>query len=310
MAKYVLKRLLLMIPTLLSVAFAIFGLMSLTEIDPGRLLLGDAASQADVDAKNHEFGLDKPVPVQFFDYIKNIIFHGDFGKSWFSQKTVGAEILNRVPMSVKLALLAMLCSVIVGVPLGILSAVKQYTFIDTFARLFAMIFAAFPSFWMGLMLLLVFSLRLGWLPTTGAETLAHFVLPVIALGVPHAASLLRLTRSSMLETIRADYIRTARAKGVPNAVVITKHALRNALLPIITQCGMTFGAMLGGSVVTEKVFAMPGIGTKLVDSIKQCDVPLVVGSCLLISAMYSLVMLAVDLLYAFVDPRIKAKYTK
>ena len=204
----------------------------------------------------------------------------------------------------------MMCSVLIGVPLGILSAVKQYTFLDTFSRLFAMIFAAFPSFWMGLLLLLLFALKLDLLPTTGADTWAHFILPVIALGVPHAASLLRLTRSSMLETIRADYIRTARAKGVPNAVVITKHALRNALLPIITQCGMTFGAMLGGSVVTEKVFAMPGIGTKLVDSIKQCDMPLIVGACLLISAMYSIIMLVVDLLYAFVDPRIKAKYSK
>lgn len=310
MAKYVLKRLLLMIPTLLIVAFTIFFLMSLTEIDPGRLLLGDAASQADVDAKNSEFGLDKPVYVQFFDYVKNILLHGDFGNSWFTRKTVVAELFARIPTSVKLALSGMLCSVLIGVPLGVLSAVKQYTFLDTFSRLFAMIFAAMPSFWLGLILLLVFALKLDWLPTSGADSFQHYIMPLVALGVPNAAALLRLTRSSMLETIRADYIRTARAKGVPNAVVITKHALRNALLPIITQCGLTFGAMLGGSVVTEKVFAMPGIGTKLVDSIKQCDVPLVVGSCLLISAMYSLVMLVVDLLYAFVDPRIKAKYSK
>jgi len=310
MGNYIIKRLLLMIPTLLIVALAIFMLMSLTEIDPGRLLLGDAASQEDVDAKNSEFGLDKPAPVQFFNYVKNIVLNGDFGNSWFTRKTVADELFARIPTSLKLATLGMLVTLVVGVPLGILSAVKQYSFLDTFSRISAMIIAALPSFWLGLLLLLLFALKLGWLPTSGDKSFLNFIMPMIALGLPHAASMLRLTRSSMLETIRADYIRTAMAKGVPKGKVILSHALRNALLPIITQTGLQFGAMVGGSVVTEKVFAMPGLGTKLVDSVKQCDVPLVVGTCLIISITYSFVMLAVDLLYAYVDPRIKAKYSK
>lgn len=310
MSKYIIKRLLLVIPTLLIVALVIFVLMSMTEIDPGRLLLGDAASQEDVDAKNAEFGLDKPVIVQFANYIKNIVTRGDFGNSWFSRKAVGDELFANIPVSIRLATLGLLCTLAISIPLGILSAVKQYSFLDTFSRISAMIFAAVPSFWLGMILLLVFSLKLGWLPTTGADTWRNYIMPTVALGVPHAAAMLRMVRSSMLETIRADYIRTAKAKGVPNGMVIMRHALRNALLPIITQSGLQFGAMLGGSVVTEKVFAMPGIGTKLVNSIKQCDIPVVMGACLLISAMYCLIMLAVDLLYAFVDPRIKAKYSK
>lgn len=310
MGKYFVKRLLLMIPTLLIVALAIFMLMSLTKIDPGRLLLGDAASQEDVDAKNSEFGLDKSALVQFLNYIKNIVFHGDFGHSWFTRKSVSDELFARIPTSLKLASLGMLVTLLVGVPLGILSAVKQYSFLDTFSSISAMIIAALPSFWLGLLLLLLFSLKLGWLPTSGDAGFLNFIMPMFALGLPQAATMLRLTRSSMLETIRADYIRTAKAKGVPKGAVIVRHALRNALLPIITQTGLQFGAMVGGSVVTEKVFAMPGLGTKLVDSVKQCDVPLVVGACLLISITYSFVMLAVDLLYAYVDPRIKAKYSK
>ena len=310
MGKYVIRRLLLVIPTLLIVSLGIFYLMSLTGIDPGRLLLGDTASQEEVDAKNAEFNLDKPVIVQWFDYIWGIVSRGDFGQSYFTRRQVAADLGSCIGVSLRLAFFSMIFTLIVSVPLGILSAVKQYSFLDTFTRVSAMVFSAIPSFWLGLLLLLVFALKLGWLPTTGSASFKYFILPVIALSFPNAAATLRLTRSSMLETIRADYIRTAKAKGVPNGTVIMKHALRNALLPIITQTGLQFGALLGGSVVTEKVFAMTGIGTKLVNAIKQCDIPLVIGACLLISTMYCLVMLIVDLLYAFVDPRIKAKYSR
>jgi peptide/nickel transport system permease protein len=202
----------------------------------------------------------------------------------------------------------MCLSAVLGISMGIFSAVRQYSVMDHVLTVVALVFASMPSFWLGLMLLILFSLKLGWFPSFGADTLKHFFLPTLTLALPSAAGLLRLTRASMLETIRQEYIRTARAKGASNKRVIWKHALRNALLPVVTSLGGGFGASLGGAIIAETVFAMPGMGTLMTTAIRQKDVPMVMGATLFLAVLCSLVVLATDILYAFIDPRIKAKY--
>lgn len=309
MTKYVIKRILLIIPTILIVSLVLFFMLSFANSDPGRTILGDYATQEEVDQKNHELGVDRPVIVQWFNYFKQIVTKGSFGQSWFLKKETTETISAAFPVSLQLSTYVMLLCLIVGVPIGIISAVKQYSFIDNFSRIANMLLSAMPSFLIALILLIFFSLKLGWLPTTGSASFKYFILPTIAMGLPHTATMQRLTRSSMLETIRADYVRTAKAKGAPNGQVIFKHALRNALLPIITQAGILFSTCIGGGVVTEKVFAMNGLGQTMVAAVQSRDVPIIITCCLLISAIYCLVMLIVDVLYAFVDPRIKAKYS-
>ena len=204
----------------------------------------------------------------------------------------------------------MLLAVRLGVPLGILSAVKQYSFLDVLNSVVAMFLSAIPAFWLGLLSILLFALKLRLLPSDGADTASAFILPIVTLALPGAAELLRLTRSTMLEIIRQDYIRTARAKGASERIVIWRHALRNATLPIITVAGMYFGSLLGGSVITESVFSMPGVGSLTITAIRSKDIPQVMACVLLMAALFCLIMLLVDLLYAFLDPRIRARYTK
>ena len=218
------------------------------------------------------------------------------------------SILARFPNTLFLAVLSMCVSALLGVTLGIVSAVKQYQAIDRVLVVTALIFASIPGFWLGLMLLLLFSLKLGWLPSFGSGSLKNFILPTVTVSLTSAAGLLRLTRASMLETVRQEYIRTARAKGAPEKLVIYKHALRNALIPVVTTMGTSFGASLGGAIIAETVFAMPGMGTLLTTAIRQKDIPMVMGATLFLAFLFSLVILLVDILYAFIDPRIKAKY--
>lgn len=307
MPRYILKRLLLTIPVLIGTIFIVFSIMSLTPGDPGTLILGVTAKPEDIAALNAEFGYDQPFLIRFFNYIKDIVTRFDFGNSYRTRTPVFAEILARFPSTFKLALFSMALSSILGISLGILSAVKQYSFTDSFLTVIAMFFAAIPGFWLGLMLMLLFSLKLGWLPASGIETWRHFILPTVTLSFGGAAGLLRLTRSTMLETIRQDYIRTARAKGASERAVIWKHALKNALLPVITSLGMTFGASLGGAIIIETVFGMPGLGTHIVTAIRQKDVPVVLGSTLFLAVLFCLIMLVVDVLYAFIDPRIRSR---
>lgn len=310
MIRYVLKRLLLLIPVLLGVAFIIFSIMALTPGDPGRMILGENASTEAVAQLNEQLGVNDPFFVRFFNYIYNAVVKLDFGTSYRTSKPVFDDVFARTPNSLLIAFNGILLATIIGIPIGILSAVKQYSAIDTFARVTAMLTAAIPPFWLGMMLIFIFSLKLGWLPSSGAASPLHFILPMITLGIPYAGSQLRMTRSTMLETIRQDYVRTARAKGVPEGTIIFKHALRNALLPIITITATSFGGLLGGAVITETVFSIPGLGTLIVTAIRQRDTPVVLAATIFLAFMFGLIMLAVDLLYAFVDPRIKAKYTK
>ena len=303
MHKYVIKRLLYMIPVLLGVAFLVFTILSLTPGDPGSIILGITAKPEDMAALNAEFGYDQPFLVRFFNYIGDIIFHFSLGTSYQTRQPVIEDIMARFPNTLLLTVFSMSIASILGISLGILSAVKQYSVLDH-----TLVFASIPGFWLGLMLMLLFSLKLHWLPSYGAGSLKHFILPTLTVCMGSAAGLLRLTRSAMLETVRQEYIRTAKAKGASPKRIIWKHALRNALLPVVTTLGTSFGASLGGAIIAETVFAMPGMGTLITTAIRQKDIPVVMGATLFLATLFSLIILVVDVLYAFIDPRIKAKY--
>lgn len=308
MKKYIFKRILYMIPVLLGVAFLVFSILALTPGDPGSIILGITAKQEDIAALNAQFGYDKPFLVRFFNYIFDLVFHFDLGTSYSRRQPVINDIMARFPNTLLLALMSMSLSALIGVTLGIISAVRQYSVLDHVLVVTALVFASVPGFWLALMLLLFFSLRLKWLPSFGADSLKHFILPTITVSLTSAAGLLRLTRASMLETVRQEYIRTAKAKGAAENVVIWRHALRNALIPVVTTIGTSFGASLGGAIIAETVFAMPGMGTLLTNAIRQKDVPVVMGATLFLALLFSMVVLIVDILYAFIDPRIRAKY--
>lgn len=308
MYKYVIKRLLYMIPVLLGVAFLVFTILSLTPGDPGTIILGVTAKPEDIASLNAEFGYDKPFLVRFFSYIGDIIFHFDLGTSYQTRQPVIDDIAARFPNTLLLAVLSMSAASIIGISLGILSAVKQYSKLDYTCVIVALIFACIPGFWLGLMLMLLFSLKLKWLPAYGAGSLKHFILPTMTVCMSSASGLLRLTRSAMLETVRQEYIRTAKAKGASQKRIIWKHALRNALLPVVTTLGTSFGASLGGAIIAESVFAIPGMGTLITNAIRQKDVPVVMSATLFLAVLFSIIILIVDVLYAFIDPRIKAKY--
>lgn len=294
----------------MGVTLIIFFVMELSPGDPASTILGGGASQEAIDMLNHELGYDKPALSRLLTYIVNVFTKGDFGNSYRTRLPVIDSILPRIPVSLRVAFFAITFAVLLGVPIGVMSAVNQYSLLDTIPTVTALFLSALPGFWLGMMLLYIFSLRLGWLPSHGIDTWTCFILPTISLGLPYAAQEMRFTRSSMLETIRQDYVRTARAKGAGERRVIWRHALKNALLPVITITGGNFAAMLGGAVVTETLYSIPGLGSLIVTSIKIKDTPTVMGCTFMLAAICSLVLLCVDLLYAAVDPRIKAKYSK
>jgi peptide/nickel transport system permease protein len=305
--KYVTKRLLTTIPTLFFITFIIFAIMSFTPGDPGRLILGNFAPQESVDLMNKQLGYDQPYLIRFGAYIKNAVTL-NFGNSYRSGDPVITEILARLPHTLALTVICVLSCSLAGISLGILAAVKQYSMADNTLTVLALFFSSVPAFWLGMMLIYLFSYKLGWFPTNGIGSWKAFVLPSITLTLSGIGGMLRLTRSTMLEAIRQDYIRTAKAKGVPQNVVVWRHALKNALLPVVTMIGMSFGGLLGGAVVVENVFSIPGIGSLLVNAIRMKDIPVVMGCTIFLSALFSLIMLLVDILYAYIDPRIKAKY--
>lgn len=298
----------MMIPVLIGVSVLVFSMIYIAPGDPARIILGDTASDEDVFQLREELGLNDPFYVQYFNYIKNILFKGDLGTSYVTGRSVTTEIMDRWPTTLLLALLSVCISTVIGIPVGIISATKQYSIIDNLAMVLALIGVSMPNFWQGLILILVFSVRLGWLPPSGFYGPLYWILPAITIGTSTAATITRMTRSSMLEVIRQDYIRTARSKGQKEIIVIIKHALRNALIPIITVIGLQFGKGIGGAILTESIFSVPGLGKLMVDSIKARNYPVVQGGVLLIAAAFSLINLFVDILYAFADPRIKSQY--
>lgn len=297
-----------MIPVILGVTLIVYFIMSLAPGDPARSILGEQATEEQVNALREEMGLNDSVIVQYFRYIWNLL-HGDLGTSYQSRIDVSKEIFSRFPNTIKLALAASLISVILALPLGIIAAVKQNTFFDSASMFFAIIGISCPTFWFGLILILIFSVKLKLLPVGGhADQLRGLILPAITLGFNSMASMARVTRSSMLEVIRQDYVRTARAKGVSNKNVILQHAVPNAMIPTVTIIGLRIGGLLAGAVICETVFSWPGIGRLLVQSIQSRNTPVVLGCIIIFSICFSLVNLIVDILYAFIDPRIKSQY--
>jgi len=308
MWKYILKRVVAVIPVILGVTFIVYMIMSMAPGDPVMQLVGEQATQDQIDAKRAELGLDKPVLVQYVNYVFKLV-QGDFGDSYKTKTGVITEITARFPTTLKISLTAVTIAVVLALPLGVVAAVKQNTWIDGVSMFIALLGVSVPIFWMGLMLLLLFSLRLGWFPASGTNAgIRSFVLPGVALGFQSMATIARTTRSSMLEVIRQDYIRTARSKGVPYSTVIRRHALRNALIPTVTMVGLQIGNLLSGSVLTETVFGMPGLGRFMINSISGRDTPAVLGCIIIFTLIFSVVNLLVDLLYGFIDPRIRAQY--
>lgn len=308
MIKYILRRLLMLIPVLLGVTFIVFTLMYITPGDPARLVLGESAPEEAVEQLREEMGLNKPFLIQYFNYMKKLIFNQDLGNSYVTRQPVMKEIIAAFPSTIKLAASSVLFAIILGIPIGIISAVKKYSFFDNVTMAFALIGISMPVFWLGLLLILFFSVQLKVLPSSGYASFKHMILPAVSLGAQSVAIIARMTRSSMLEVSGQDYIRTARAKGQKERVVVLKHAFRNALIPISTSIGLQFGGLLGGAVLTETIFSIPGIGRLMVDSIKMRDFPMVQGSVLVISITFCIVNLMVDLYYAYIDPRVKTQY--
>ena len=307
MYKFVMKRILMMIPVLIGISFIIFTIISFTPGNPAKLILGERASQEAIDKLNEELGYNDPFLVKYFNYLKDA-FRGDFGTSYKSGLRVIDEIIDKFPTTLLLAIIVVVISIIISIPLGVLAAVKKGSLFDGASMVIALLFTAMPAFWLGLLLILSLSLKFDLFPVTGSETLAHFILPALTLSAGNVAMILRMTRSSMLEVVRQDYIRTARAKGATEKLVIYKHALKNALIPVVTAVGVNFGYTLGGSVLIESVFGMKGLGTLLLTAIRTKDVPLVMGSVLFMSLAFSIVTLLVDISYGYIDPRIKAQY--
>lgn len=307
MWKFIAKRLVAMVPVLLGVTLVIYLILNMAPGDPAKVILGEQATPEQIAELREEMGLNDPVLVQYARYIFNLV-QGDMGESYNSGLKCNVEIFARFPNTLRLTICAISLAVILALPIGIVAAVKQNSIFDGVSMFIALIGLSMPVFWLGLLLILFFSLRLGWFPSSGADGWKSLVLPTVTLGFQQMASIARVTRSSMLEVIRADYIRTARAKGVAESKVITKHALKNALIPTVTVVGLQFGGMLGGSVMTESVYAWPGIGRLMVQSINKRDIPMVLGCVIMFSVTSSVVNLLVDVLYGFIDPRIKSQY--
>lgn len=299
-----------MIPTILGVTLIIFAVMSITPGDPGRAILGTSAPQADIDAYNKALGYDLPFIQKYLNYLKKMIIDQDFGISYLTKQQVFQEIWPRFQVTIKLAFFGVILSALIGVPFGIYAAVKQYSLWDTIPSIVAFVMAAFPAFVLGLLFLFIFSLRLNILPSYGIGSFKHYIMPALAISIPPSAQNMRFTKSSMLEAIRQDYVRTARAKGAAETTVIWKHTLRNALLPVVTQIGLNLGMLIAGAVVVEKIFSIPGIGSLIVDRIAYKDEPVIIAGTILISITFTIVMLLVDIIYAFIDPRIRAKYSR
>jgi len=297
----------MLIPVFLGVMFVIFVLAHFTPGDPARTMLGEVASPEAIEELREELGLNDPLLVQYFNFVVNAV-QLDFGVSYQTRRDVFTEIFARFPNTLQLAGMGVILAIIIGIPLGIVSAVKQYTPFDFGATFFGLLGVSIPNFWLGMMMIILFSVTLQWLPPTGFQEWRQWIMPTIAIGTGSCATIMRMTRSSMLECIRQDYIRTARAKGQKERVVIFKHALRNALIPVTTVAGLQFGFLLGGAVLTETIFAIPGMGSQLVSAITNRDFAIVRGGVTLIDVSFTVVNLAVDILYSFIDPRIRSQY--
>ena len=288
---------------LLAISIAVFLVLHLIPGDPARSAAGPDASEEDIDLIRKSYGLDKPLPIQYWIYLKKLV-RGDLGRSFRTRRPVTQEIRRRLPATAELSACAMLIAVVLGIPIGIISSLRPKTLLDNIVTFLAVFGISMPIFLLGLILMILFSATLMWLPPTGRGGLAHLILPSFTLGLPYVATIARLTRSNMLDVISEDYIRTARSKGLNEWIVVYKHALTNALIPVVTILGLYFGRMLGGAVITETVFAWPGLGRYMIDAIIMRDIYVVQGTILVFAVAVVVVNLIVDLLYGLLDPRI------
>ena len=313
MIRYIIKRLLWMIPIILGVSVIVFLLMTFCPGDPAQIILGSTATQADLEAMRVELGLNQSRLVRLATYMNDVFLHFDLGSSWITKVDIASTIADRMPRTLILAVVTLLIAYGLGIPLGIVAATHQNKWQDHISMILALIGVAIPNFWLALLLIIVFSVNLGWLPAMGVGTgiagLKYYILPGLSNCAGALANCARQTRSSMLDVIRADYITTARSKGVPERSVIYKHGLKNALIPIITQMGTTFGRLLGGAMIIETIFSLPGMGEFIIDAVNNRDYPVVQGGTIVLAIAFSIAMLIIDLLYAAVDPRIKAQYS-
>lgn len=303
MAQYLIRRLVVLVPILLGASILIFAVMRLIPGDPARQALGPEATGEQVEVLREAWRLDEPLIVQYLAWLDRAV-QGDLGQSIVSRVPVTEELMTRFPATLQLTIASMVVALVFGLLFGIVSAVNHNSVVDRASMLFALLGICTPTFWLGLILLLIFSVRLQWLPSAGAGGLSHLILPALTLGISAAAVVARVTRSSMIEVFSEDFVRTARAKGLTERLVVGRHALKNALIPVITILGLEFGGLLAGSVITETVFAYPGIGQLLINSINNRDFPIVQGALLLFAVQFVIINLIVDLLYARVDPRI------
>lgn len=309
MGKFILKRLLILIPVLLGVSLLVFTILDLIPTEVASIHLGMSATPEGIAQWNQEHGLNDPFFKRYFDYLIALL-HGDLGKSWTTNLPIAEEFRQRIPSTLILAAGTMVIVLGLGIPVGVLSAVKQYSIFDYVSIVMSMLLTSMPSFWLALLLILKFALDLNWLPATGGDSLRHFILPWITLSASMLAQMIRMTRSAMLEVVRADYIQTARAKGAKTLRIVIVHELRNAMLPMITVTGIILGQTLGGAIVTETIFALPGVGTYLLSSINKCDMPAVMCSVLFVAAIIGIINLLVDVLYMWVDPRLRGQFVK
>ncbi|MDH5405798.1 MAG: ABC transporter permease [Candidatus Aminicenantes bacterium] len=304
MPGYIQRRLLLLVPVVWGVVTVVFSFIHLVPGDPVLAMVGENAQPADIARLRQQLGLNDPLHVQYFRYLAKLV-RGDLGVSLHTGKPVIRTIIQRYPATIELALASLLLALIISIPLGVLSATKRNSPVDHFSMVLALLGISMPNFWLGPLLIILFSIKLNLLPVSGSGGLSHLILPAITLGTAMTALLTRMVRASMLEVMGQDYIRTARAKGLPERVVIYKHALKNALIPVVTIVGLQFGTLLTGAIITETIFAWPGLGRLTIQSISRRDYPLVQGCILMISLTYILVNLATDLLYTVLDPRIR-----
>lgn len=308
MWRYIVKRILWLVVILLCVAVVIFGILWVVPGNPAQIVLGSGATQADIERQMTIMGLDKPFLVQLGTYLSDVFLHFDFGESYIYGTPVIDEFVARLPRTLGLGLLSMVLNVAIGIPLGVNAAIHRNSFQDQGLLIAAMVFISVPQFWLALMMVSVFSVKLGWLPPYGIGGWQYWVLPVLANSLSGIAMNARQTRSAVLETIRADFVTTARAKGLAERVVIYKHMLPNALIPVVNALGMQLAMVVGGTVVIEQVFAFPGIGEYLLTGMSSRDYPVIRGSVLILAMFSAVITLLVDLFYGYLDPRIKAQY--
>ena len=306
MLKYIVKRILYLIPILIGVSIIIFALKTFTPGDPARQILGNSATEEQVQEKREELGLNDPVYVQYFNYVKNIVLHGDFGDSYRTGEPVLSEIAPRLLTSAKITLGAVAIGAVIGILLGILSALKKYTWVDSGVLVISMFFQSVPEFVVALVLIMIFAVNLHILPANGIDTWKGYIMPMLCIGLSSVASYTRITRSSMLEVLGEDYIRTAKAKGQTNGNITYHHALRNAMIPVAQSIGTNLGNSIGGGMVLETVFGVPGVGKYIVDSITQRNYPSVLGGALIIAMVLTVINLLVDISFVLIDPRLKS----